>query len=145
MDIHAHDARIVGIFPSTFNSRVTTVDVEGCLRNFDFQKLMPLASAKLPGRVAVAVGHVACGASGLVGVGVKDSGEIWVVDSEKLGVVREFGKGGVGGHVGGVTGLEFSGDGRWLLSCGMEGTLRVWDLPTGRLYQVGSWGLLSGG
>ena len=124
----AHEAPVVGIFPSSFNSRVTSVDVEGQLRSWDFRKLSELMSKRLPGRVGVVTGR-AFGAGGLVAAAAVDGRHVWVVDEEKLAVVREF-----KGHVGGITALEFSPDGRWLLSAGLDAMLRVWDLPTGKLY-----------
>jgi WD40 repeat protein len=36
------------------------------------------------------------------------------------------------GHTDRIGRLEFSPDGRWLLSCGMDATIRLWDLHTGQ-------------
>ena len=45
------------------------------------------------------------------------------------------------GHQDRVTDLVLSKDGRWLLSSSLDGTLRVWDIPAGRILQV--WFMLS--
>ena len=43
-----------------------------------------------------------------------------------------------------ITALQISSDCRWLLSASMDGTLRVWDIPTARCLQVCGWGAGSG-
>ena len=40
------------------------------------------------------------------------------------------------GHADRVTALQLSSDARWLLSAGMDGALRVWDLPSGACVQA---------
>jgi WD40 repeat protein/tRNA A-37 threonylcarbamoyl transferase component Bud32 len=39
----------------------------------------------------------------------------------------------LGGHVGSIHALVFSPNGRWLISAGSDGIIRVWDMPEGRL------------
>ena len=35
------------------------------------------------------------------------------------------------GHTNRITSLDFSPDGRWIVSVGLDATMRTWDLPTG--------------
>jgi U3 small nucleolar RNA-associated protein 21 len=46
-------------------------------------------------------------------------------------VVRRF-----RGHTDRITDLTVSSDCRWLLSASMDGTVRVWDIPDSRTFQV---------
>ena len=40
------------------------------------------------------------------------------------------------GHTDRITDLRMSADARWLLSSSLDGTLRVWDVPSARCLQV---------
>merc|ERR1712015_365367 len=51
-----------------------------------------------------------------------------VVDIDTREVVRQL-----SGHAGVITDLTFSSDCRWLVSVSMDGTGKVWDLPTVRV------------
>ena len=46
-------------------------------------------------------------------------------------VVRHF-----RGHSDRITDLQVSQDCRWLISAAMDGTVRVWDIPDSRIFQV---------
>ena len=52
-------------------------------------------------------------------------------DIEAVRSVRSF-----RGHMDRVTDLRMSADARWLLSSSLDGTLRVWDVPSARCLQV---------
>jgi U3 small nucleolar RNA-associated protein 21 len=52
-------------------------------------------------------------------------------DCAALSIVRRFGSGGVKvRHTGPISDLAFSPDGRSLFSSSLDGTVRVWDVPT---------------
>lgn len=46
-------------------------------------------------------------------------------------LVRQF-----RGHEDRITDLDASADGKWLLSASLDGTVRVWDIPSARVLQV---------
>jgi WD40 repeat protein len=46
-------------------------------------------------------------------------------------LVRQF-----RGHQDRISDIAISEDGRWLLSASLDGTLRVWDIPSARTLQV---------
>ena len=52
-------------------------------------------------------------------------------DIEAVRSVRQF-----RGHTDRITDLRMSADARWLLSSSLDGTLRVWDVPSARCLQV---------
>ncbi len=52
-------------------------------------------------------------------------------DIEAMRSVRQF-----RGHTDRITDLRMSADARWLLSSSLDGTLRVWDVPSARCLQV---------
>ena len=52
-------------------------------------------------------------------------------DIETVRSVRQF-----RGHTDRITDLRMSADARWLLSSSLDGTLRVWDVPSARCLQV---------
>ena len=56
-----------------------------------------------------------------------DDFRIVIVDMETRHVARVF-----QGHSNRVTDTCFRADGRWLVSAGMDSSVRTWDLPSGR-------------
>ena len=52
-------------------------------------------------------------------------------DVEALRRVRTF-----AGHADRITDMHIAQDARWLLSASLDGTLRVWDVPSARCLQV---------
>ncbi|OAJ39198.1 hypothetical protein BDEG_23062 [Batrachochytrium dendrobatidis JEL423] len=65
--------------------------------------------------------------SGLLALAT-DSMGIFVVDTDTKKIVREF-----WGHKNRITDIAISTDGRWIVSCSLDSTIRTWDLPTGYL------------
>ena len=64
--------------------------------------------------------------SGMLAVTLDDF-RIIVVDMETREVARVF-----QGHTSRVTDSCFRADGRWLVTAAMDGSVRTWDLPSGR-------------
>ncbi|KAM9840922.1 WD repeat-containing protein 36 [Aulostomus maculatus] len=65
--------------------------------------------------------------SGMLAVALDDF-TLLVVDVETRRVVRKF-----AGHHSNINDMTFSPDGRWLVTVGMDCTIRTWDLPSGCL------------
>lgn len=63
--------------------------------------------------------------------GVMTAAMVQVYDVEAPRLVRRF-----RGHGDRVTGLALAADSRWLMSSSMDGTLRVWDVPSAQCLQV---------
>ncbi len=71
-----------------------------------------------------------CKCSDLLAVACEDF-NIYIYDGTSQKLAREF-----KGHHGPVSDVCFDGEGRRLVSASMDGTLRTWDLPSGRAIDV---------
>ena len=56
---------------------------------------------------------------------------IRIFDLESRKTIREF-----WGHESRISDVTFSQDGRWLISCGLDSTIRTWDLPSSYLIDI---------
>ena len=65
--------------------------------------------------------------SGLI-CAASDDGRVCVIDPQVGSIVRIF-----SGHGTKVNDICFSANGRWVVSAGQDATVRVWDIPTGRM------------
>jgi U3 small nucleolar RNA-associated protein 21 len=149
----AHDGAVVGCAVDSRGRLLVSAGADGFLRIWDFrrQQLVAEAYAGAPiarmamhpgtGLVAVALAGPVEGPGG-AGAGAGAAAPcspsttapyaLRVFDAEAGGrLVRRF-----PGHTDRVTALQLSSDGRWLLSAGMDGALRVWDLPSGACAQA---------
>lgn len=80
--------------------------------------------------IAVAVspdGELVASAGGSRLSGVRGDSNIWVWHSDNAAVYFRF-----QGHISDVTSVEFSHDGQFLLSSARDGTVRIWNVETGR-------------
>jgi U3 small nucleolar RNA-associated protein 21 len=146
----AHDGAVVGVAADARGRLLVSVGADGFLRVWDFRRQMlvaevyagaPIARMAMhpgTGLVAVALASRAedGGGGGSGGASASSSPSLAfplrVFDAEAGGrLVRRF-----PGHSDRVTALQVSADGRWLLSAGMDGAVRVWDLPSGACVQA---------
>ncbi|KAJ1941755.1 rRNA-processing protein utp21, partial [Linderina macrospora] len=119
-----HTKPVTGIECDSCNQQVFSISLDGTLRIWDFATAAELLRIDLPSpptRLAVhrESGLLAC---------VCDDACVRVVDPESQRIVRRF-----AGHRNRITDLSFSNDGRWLVTCSLDSTIRTWDLPTGHM------------
>lgn len=101
--------------------------LDGKIRVWDFQK----RALRLEMDVGSPITHMAHFRSGSLVAVSSDDLVIRVFDVLVGRLVRQF-----RGHSDRITCLEMSADSKWVLSSSMDGTLRVWDLPSARCLQV---------
>ncbi|KAJ1939726.1 rRNA-processing protein utp21, partial [Linderina pennispora] len=119
-----HSKAVTGIACDPCNQHVFSTSLDGSLRMWDFgtgQELWRLDLPSVPTRLEL---H---GESGLLAC-VCDDACVRVVDAESQRIVRRF-----AGHRNRITDLTFSSDGRWIVTCSLDSTIRTWDLPTGHM------------
>ncbi|WIA38106.1 hypothetical protein OEZ86_001468 [Tetradesmus obliquus] len=123
----AHESTVVGLGSDSCNKLLVTVGSDAALRTWDFRK-QSLAGELL---LDAAATHLALHTgSDLAAVGCVDR-VVRLVDIEACRVVRRF-----SGHSDRLTDVAISADCRWLLTAGMDCTLRVWDIPASQCLQV---------
>ena len=121
-DKPAHKHPVRGVATDGLNQQTVTADSKGILKFWTFK------SAQLLQKLILGA-DVNClrlnRDSGLMAVAMEDF-RLMVIDIDTRTVVRKF-----PGHQGVITDLALSSDSRWLISVSMDGTGRVWDLPSG--------------
>ncbi|GMH45573.1 hypothetical protein BSKO_13530 [Bryopsis sp. KO-2023] len=126
-DCPAHDGQISGLSSDASNRHVVTGGYDGFLRIWHFKSRRLACQLQLNSPInhlSLHPGTCLCGVS-------CDDWAIRMVDIVAGRVVRRF-----GGHEDRITCLEISQDGRWLLSSSMDGTVRVWDIPSSQIFQI---------
>lgn len=128
-----HESKVYGLFVDSTSSRLVSVDIDGNLAFWSFQRHALEKSLVIPcGRdsekKSIMVGHRD---SNLIAVG-DEKGTIRIFDLSSLQLARVFFTTGAEELPLQLTTMIFSPDGRQLLSGASDGSLRVWDTPTGR-------------
>eukprot|EP00696_Hemimastix_kukwesjijk_P003618 gnl/Hemi2/14424_TR4887_c0_g1_i1.p1 gnl/Hemi2/14424_TR4887_c0_g1~~gnl/Hemi2/14424_TR4887_c0_g1_i1.p1 ORF type:complete len:937 (-),score=245.99 gnl/Hemi2/14424_TR4887_c0_g1_i1:109-2919(-) len=123
-DVKAHSGPVTGIATDATNLRVITTSTDATVKVWNFRTLSAICSMEVGSPVSRMVYNHD---SSLVAVACDD----WVlrmfdVDTQKLVRVLR-------GHSNVITDLTFSPDMHWLLSSSVDSTVRVWDIPSGRL------------
>lgn len=118
----AHESAITGICSDPTNTTIFTTSLDGKLKLWEFKSLKLVKELKMGSAVSKMRYHPGSGLLALV----LDTMSIVVVDTITHKKVREF-----AGHANRITDLDFTPDGRWIISGSLDNTIRTWDIPTG--------------
>ncbi|CAA6672103.1 unnamed protein product [Spirodela intermedia] len=119
----AHACEVVGIACDATNSSLISAGYHGDIKIWNLKKCELKFRLDVGHYVVKFVYHRT---NGLLATAAVDM-VLRVFDVITLRMVRKF-----EGHTDRITDLCFSEDGKWLLSSGMDGSLRVWDVILGR-------------
>lgn len=117
-----HKNTVTGICIDGMNQKMVSAGLDGIVGFYNFAKLTFLGKLDLESPITSMLYHKG---SDLVACALDDL-SIVVIDVVTQKVVRIL-----YGHNNRITGMDFSPDGRWIVSVALDGTLRTWDLPTG--------------
>ncbi|XP_064607186.1 WD repeat-containing protein 36-like [Liolophura sinensis] len=123
----AHSTPVRGVVIDGLNQVTVSASAEGDLKFWKFKRKDLLGTLKLNTPISKINLHRE---SSMLAVALDDF-EVHMVDLDTRQVVRVF-----SGHRNKITDLTFSSDARWLITSSMDSTIRVWDVPTGRLIDV---------
>jgi U3 small nucleolar RNA-associated protein 21 len=138
IDKASHIDAVVGIAIDSLNKTVVTAGADSKLVLWNFLTHMPHKKSPitLPSPAAMMC-HVRD--SDLAAIAMNNFG-IAVFDCSSLSIVRYFGGSRIGlnhspkeriSHTGQISDMGFGPDGRKLFSSSLDGSIRVWDVPTG--------------
>ncbi|CCE61880.1 hypothetical protein TPHA_0B02080 [Tetrapisispora phaffii CBS 4417] len=117
-----HKKAVTGIAIDGMNRKMVSCGLDGIVGFYDFNKATLLGKLVLDSSISSMVYHRS---SDLIAL-VLDDLSIVVIDTITQKIVRQL-----WGHSNRITSLDFSPDGRWIVSTSLDSTLRTWDLPTG--------------
>uniref|UniRef100_A0A3P8X2I1 WD repeat domain 36 n=1 Tax=Cynoglossus semilaevis TaxID=244447 RepID=A0A3P8X2I1_CYNSE len=120
----AHRGVVRGVATDTLNQLTITTGSDSLLKFWRFKTKKQEEELKMNSTPALMMLHRD---SGMLALALDDF-TLQVVDIETRRVVRKF-----AGHHGSINDMTFSPDGRWLVTGGMDCTVRTWDLPSGSL------------
>lgn len=117
-----HKKAVTGIAVDGMNRKMVSCGLDGLVGFYDFSKSSFLGKLQLDAPITTMVYHRS---SDLFALALDDL-SIVVIDSVTQKVVRQL-----FGHSNRITSMDFSPDGRWIVSAALDSTIRTWDLPTG--------------
>ncbi|CAK9435632.1 uncharacterized protein LODBEIA_P03590 [Lodderomyces beijingensis] len=117
-----HKQAVTGMAIDGMNKKMVSCGLDGIIGFYDFGKSKYLGKLQLDAPITSMVYH---SQSDLIACALDDL-SIVVVDVTTHKIVRVL-----YGHSNRISGMDFSPDGRWIVSVGLDSTLRTWDLPTG--------------
>ncbi|CDK24709.1 unnamed protein product [Kuraishia capsulata CBS 1993] len=117
-----HTKTVTGLAVDGMNRKMVSCGLDGVIGFYDFSKSKFLGKLKLDAPITHMIYHKS---SDLIAVAL-DNLSIVVIDVVTRKVVRAF-----YGHTNRITALDFSPNGRWIVSASLDATIMTWDLPTG--------------
>lgn len=117
-----HSKAVTGIAVDGMNRKMVSCGLDGLVGFYDFSGSKYLGKLQFDSPITQLVFHRS---SDLFAVALDDL-SIAVIDSVTQKVVRQL-----FGHTNRITAMDFSHDGRWIVSTALDSTIRTWDLPTG--------------
>ncbi|EDO18707.1 hypothetical protein Kpol_1055p64 [Vanderwaltozyma polyspora DSM 70294] len=117
-----HKKAVTGIALDGMNRKMVSCGLDGIVGFYDFNKSTLLGKLTLDAPITSMVYHRT---TDLVALSLDDF-SIVIIDVVTQKIVRQL-----WGHSNRITSLDFSPDGRWIVSASLDATMRTWDLPTG--------------
>lgn len=117
-----HKQAVTGLAIDGMNRKMVSCGLDGIVGFYDFGKSVYLGKLQLEAPITSMIYHKL---SDLVACALDDL-SIVVIDVTTQKVIRIL-----YGHTNRISGMDFSPDGRWIVSVALDSTLRTWDLPTG--------------
>jgi U3 small nucleolar RNA-associated protein 21 len=122
----AHDGAVQGLAVDLLNRILISASLDGTIKFWDFESHKLLKTVQIEAPVSKFQLNKE---SSLLAV-VSDDGVIRVFDVDTQNLVRRFESHRADGAT--ITDIALSGDARHLVSAGSDGSVRYWDLPSGR-------------
>lgn len=117
-----HKKPVTGLAIDGMNRKMVSCGLDGIVGFYDFNDSRYLGKLQLESPITSMIYHKS---SDLIACSLDDL-SIVIIDVMTQKIVRVL-----FGHSNRITGMDFSPDGRWLVSVSLDSTLRTWDLPTG--------------
>ncbi|XP_077479730.1 WD repeat-containing protein 36 [Stigmatopora argus] len=120
----AHGGAVRGVATDALNQQMLSAGADGLLKFWRFKSRQQDGQLDLQAAPAAVRLHRE---SGMLALALDDL-TLVLVDVETKRAVRKF-----AGHRAQTNDMTFSPDGRWLITGGMDCTIRTWDIPSGSL------------
>ena len=117
-----HKKSVTGIALDGMNRKMVSCGLDGIVGFYDFSESKYLGKLTFDSPITSLCYHRS---SDLFAIALDDL-TIVIIDAVSQKIVRQL-----FGHTNRITSMDFSNDGRWLVSSSLDSTIRTWDLPTG--------------
>ncbi|ODQ48963.1 hypothetical protein PICMEDRAFT_14474 [Pichia membranifaciens NRRL Y-2026] len=117
-----HKKTVTGIAVDGMNRKMVSCGLDGIVGFYDFSQSKYLGKLTFDAPITSLCYNRS---SDLFAIALDDL-SIVIIDAVSQKSVRQL-----IGHTNRITSMDFSNDGRWLVSSSLDSTIRTWDLPTG--------------